>query len=80
MPPPGADPLVVPRNNGEMLKGFLRAIDAAKPDIAVVCSFNEWLETTEIEPSSTSPDPYVYLKIIAQWQGKTWQAPPLPKK
>jgi hypothetical protein len=73
-----SQPLVVPRNEGEMLKTFLRAIDAAKPEIAVVCSFNEWFEMTEIEPSATWKDPYLYLKIIAEWRGNKWKEPPLP--
>ncbi len=71
-------PLVVARKDGEVLRTFLRAIDAAKPDLAVVCSFNEWFEMTEVEPSSTWSDPYLFLKIIAQWQGREWHTPVLP--
>jgi len=71
-------PLVLPRREGELLKAFLRAIDAAQPDIAVVCSFNEWYEMTQVEPSATWADPYLYLKLIAQWRGRTWKAPPTP--
>jgi hypothetical protein len=70
-------PYVVPRTDGATLRTFLAAIDSAKPDIAVVCSFNEWLEMTQIEPSGNWKDPYLYLKIIAQWRGKEWQEPPL---
>lgn len=75
-----SSPLVLPRQEGAVLKAFLRAIDAAKPDVAVVCSFNEWFEMTEVEPSTTWKDPYLYLKLIAQWRGKQWQAPPLPNR
>jgi len=28
-------------------------------------SFNEWPETTVVEPSSSWPDPYCYLRILA---------------
>jgi hypothetical protein len=34
---------------------------------------------TEIEPSPTWDDPYPYLKLLAQWRGKKWEAPPLPQ-
>ena len=74
------NPCAIPRDDGKTLKNFLRAIDAAKPEVAVVCSFNEWYEMTEIEPSATWKDPYLYLKIIAQWRGKKWEAPPLPNQ
>ena len=73
-------PYVVARKEGAVLEAFCRAVDAAKPDVAVVCSFNEWFEMTEVEPSSTWPDPYLYLKLLAQWRGKKWEVPPLPPK
>jgi len=75
-----AEPLVVPRKDGTTLRTFLRAIDAAKPEVAVVCSFNEWNEMTEIEPSATSSDPYLYLKIIAAWRGRNWETPLPPDR
>lgn len=31
-------------------------------------SFNEWPETTVAEPSSSWSDPYLYLKILAEWK------------
>jgi hypothetical protein len=71
-------PLVLPRREGALLKSFLRTIDAAQPDIAVVCSFNEWYEMTQVEPSATWADPYLYLKLIAQWRGRSWETPPMP--
>ena len=74
------EPFVVPRAGGKVLSAFCDAVDAAKPDIAVVCSFNEWFEMTEIEPSATWPDPYLYLKQLAKWRGKEWKTPPLPPK
>ncbi len=72
------DPYIVPRQEGKVLKAFCQAVDAAKPDLAVVCSFNEWFEMTEIEPNSTWSDPYLYLKLLAQWRGQKWVKPPLP--
>lgn len=77
--PVSTEPCAIPRDNGTTLKSFLRATDAAKPDITIVCSWNEWLETTQVEPSSTWKDPYLYLKILAKWRGKKWIQPPLPK-
>ena len=78
--PVNAEPCVIPRDQGATLNHFLRAVDAAKPGIVLVCSWNEWLETTQIEPSATWDDPYLYLTILAEWRGKKWKAPPLPQK
>lgn len=77
--PVSDEPCAIPRANGKTLKGFLRAVDAAKPEIVMVCSWNEWLETTQIEPSATWDDPYLYLKILADWRGLKWKQPPLPR-
>lgn len=74
------EPFIIPRENGHTFKNFLAALDAAKPDIALICSWNEWLETTQVEPSRGWDDPYLYLKIIAEWRGKEWKTPPLPPK
>jgi hypothetical protein len=76
--PVSAEPCAIPRNAGATMKKFLRAVDSAKPEIVVVCSWNEWLETTQVEPSATWDDPYLYLKILAEWRGKNWKQPPLP--
>ena len=75
--PVNPDPGIIPRKNGATLKSFLQAVDAARPEIVLVCSWNEWLETTQVEPSATWDDPYDYLKILAHWRGLTWQQPPL---
>jgi len=77
--PVNAEPCIIPRENGATLKSFLRAVHAAKPEIVLVCSWNEWLETTQIEPSATWHDPYLYLKTLASWRGKEWRQPPMPK-
>jgi hypothetical protein len=74
------EPYIVARQDGKMLEAFCHAVDEAKPEVAVVCSFNEWFEMTEVEPSATWKDPYVYLKTLARWRGKKWVTPPLPPK
>jgi hypothetical protein len=71
-------PYVMPRRAGETFRGFLAAAREADADLIAVTSFNEWPETTVIEPALTWPDPYRYLKIVAGFTGKTWRAPRLP--
>ena len=71
-------PWVIPRQNGVTLQGYLEAAQDARADMVLVTSFNEWPETTIVEPSSTWPDPYLYLRILAQWRGTTFVPPPLP--
>jgi hypothetical protein len=44
----------------------------------MVTSWNEWPESTVIEPSSTWIDPYMYLRVIAEWRGKKFENPPTP--
>jgi hypothetical protein len=73
------EPWATPRHEGALLAGFLKAIDDARPDIAIVCSWNEWLEMTQVEPSQNWTDPYLYLKQIARWRGRQWETPALPK-
>ncbi|MCP4640254.1 MAG: hypothetical protein GY851_07480 [bacterium] len=72
-------PYVIPRDEGETLRGYLRAVTDAKADAVVVTSFNEWPETTVVEPARTWDDPYLYLRILAEWKGKRFVPPPLPK-
>lgn len=72
------DPYVMPRRDGQTLRDFLRAATDAKADYIMVTSWNEWPESTVIEPSSVWPDPYLYLKILAEWKGVTFTQPPLP--
>lgn len=72
------DPYVMPRNSGETFRGYIRASLEAGADMVAVTSFNEWPETTIIEPSLTWPDPYLYLKILAEHSGSEWALPPLP--
>jgi hypothetical protein len=71
------DHFIIPRDDGATLRGYLQAITAAEADAVLLTSFNEWPETTIVEPSSTWSDPYLYLKILAEWKGVTFHPPPL---
>lgn len=72
------EPYVIPRRSGDVLRGYLRAALEAGADMVAVTSFNEWPETTVIEPAMTFPDPYLYLEILAEQTGTRWEPPPLP--
>jgi hypothetical protein len=71
---------VMPRREGQTLWDFLRAAEDADADFIMVTSWNEWPETTVIEPSSTWEDPYLYLKILAEWKGVKFRIPPEPPR
>lgn len=71
---------VMPRRDGETLKDYLRAATDAKADYIMITSFNEWPETTVIEPSSSWKDPYQYLRIVAEWRGVNFVPPPVPAR
>lgn len=73
------DPYVMPRRDGQTFRDFLRAATDAKADYLMITSWNEWPETTVIEPSSSWPDPYLYLKVLAEWKGVNFAPPALPK-
>jgi hypothetical protein len=73
------DPYVMPRRDGQTFRDFLRAGTDAGADYLMITSWNEWPETTVIEPSSSWPDPYLYLKVLAEWKGVTFAPPPLPE-
>ena len=72
------EPWVMPRQNGQTLKDFWRAASEAGVDIIEITSWNEWPESTVVEPALTWADPYQYLKIVAEFQGKKFVAPPMP--
>jgi hypothetical protein len=72
------DPYVMPRRDGQTLRDFLRAATDAGADYIMVTSWNEWPESTVVEPSSSWADPYQYLKILAEWKGVAFTPPPLP--
>lgn len=71
-------PYTMPRRDGQTLRDYLRAATDGGADYIMVTSWNEWPETTIVEPSSTWSDPYLYLKILAEWKGATFTAPALP--
>lgn len=73
------DFFVIPRDDGATLRGYLRAATDAGADAILLTSFNEWPETTVVEPSSSWADPYQYLRILAQWKGIAFKPPPLPE-
>jgi hypothetical protein len=69
---------VMPRRDGQTLRDYLRAATDAGADHIMITSWNEWPETTVIEPSSSWPNPYSYLKVVAEWRGVEFIVPPLP--
>ena len=72
------DFFIIPREDGATLRGYLRAATEAGADVVLLTSFNEWPETTIVEPSSSWADPYLYLRIVAEWKGVNFTPPPLP--
>ena len=66
------------RNRFERRRTHRAAATEAGADCIMVTSWNEWPETTVVEPSSSWPDPYLYLKILAEWKGVAFTPPPLP--
>ena len=72
------DPYVMPRRDGQTLRDYLRAAADAGADFVMVTSWNEWPETTVVEPSSAWPDPYLYLRILAEWKGLEFRIPSEP--
>lgn len=70
----------MPRRDGQTFRDYLRAASDSHADYVMVTSFNEWPESTVIEPSSSWKDPYQYLKILAEWKGVTFKAPEEPQR
>ena len=68
------------RRDGQTLKDYLRAATDAGADYVMITSFNEWPESTVIEPSSSWADPYQYLKILAEWKGIPFVKPEEPAR
>jgi hypothetical protein len=50
-----------PRNNGEYFRQSFTGVTQSNADWAVVTSFNEWAEGSQIEPSVTYGDQYLNL-------------------
>ena len=76
----------MPRRDGQTLRDYLTAAEDAGADAILVTSWNEWPETTVIEPSRTWSDPYQYVRILAAWKGvalpqpHALPAPPGPRR
>jgi len=68
----------MPRNDGQTFRDYLQAATDAQADYVMVTSFNEWPESTVIEPSASWKDPYQYLKILADWKGVKFRQPEEP--
>jgi hypothetical protein len=75
-----ANAYVMPRRDGATLRDYLRAASEAEADFVMVTSWNEWPETTVVEPSVTWADPYRYLRIIAEWRGVAFGDPAPPPR
>ena len=73
-----ATPYVMPRRDGQTFRDYLRAAEEAGAEAVLVTSWNEWPETTVVEPASTWDDPYLYLRILAEWKGLAFTPPPGP--
>ena len=71
-------PYVMPRRDGQTLRDYLRAADDAGADFILLTSWNEWPETTIVEPASTWADPCLYLKILAEWKAHRFVEPQGP--
>ncbi|QQE12917.1 glycoside hydrolase family 99-like domain-containing protein [Planctomycetota bacterium] len=73
------EPWEMSRDNGRTLKDYLQAAKIAETSFILLTSWNEWPESTVIEPSQSWDDPYQYLRIIAEFNGIDFQPIPLPK-
>lgn len=73
-----ADGYRMPRRDGDTLRDYLRAATDAGADAILVTSWNEWPETTVVEPAATWDDPYLFLRILAAWRGKAFEVPEGP--
>jgi len=51
----------VPRGGGEYYERTWRAALGSRPDIVLICTWNEWHEGTEIEPSREYGFSYVRM-------------------
>ena len=72
------NPYVMPRRDGQTLRDYLRAATDAGADMILVTSWNEWPESTVVEPASDWDDPYQYLRILAEWRDQAFDPPPKP--
>lgn len=60
----------VPRDGGETYRTLWREAIAAEPDWILITSFNEWHETSEIEPSDRHGTRYLEItrEMTARWR------------
>jgi hypothetical protein len=56
-----SDAIYRPRDNGEYLRQSFTGVTQSNADWAVITSFNEWVEGSQIEPSVTYGDQYLNL-------------------
>jgi hypothetical protein len=63
------DGFIMPRENGRTFDTYLRAAREAGADGIILTSWNEWPETTAIEPAATWDDPYLYLRMLGGFTG-----------
>lgn len=56
-----ATPIISPRLGGDLYRRLWSSATDAKPDWVLICSFNEWHEGSEIEPSVEYGDLYMRL-------------------
>lgn len=72
------NPYVMPRRDGQTLRDYLRAATDAGADMVLITSWNEWPESTVVEPADAWDEPYQYLRIIAEWRDKPFEPVPPP--
>ncbi|MHA1791007.1 MAG: hypothetical protein ACTSVI_00085 [Promethearchaeota archaeon] len=63
-------PLVLPRDNGSIYKKSWEIASKVNPDWVLICSFNEWHEGSEIEPSLENGTYYINMtrEYISQFK------------
>jgi Glycosyl hydrolase family 99 len=68
------------RENGAFYRRSFVGAAASNPDMLLITSFNEWMEGTHIEPSTTFGDAYLNLSrdLIAQYRAGTLLPTPTP--
>jgi hypothetical protein len=71
-------------DGGRNLIKALEITDAENPAAILLSSWNDWRESTALEPGISrddfNGDPYLYCRILAAAKGKTFVPPPLPPK
>ncbi len=82
---PGSNPAkTLDRAWGENWRQQIRAAIQARSDFILIQAWNEWHEGSQIEPSVSyydiyhNPYAYLYLRILAEELGRTWETPSTP--